>query len=240
MVPIKFIIMKRTKHMKDVKDMKDVKQMKYSEQLLSLSYPLHPSNIYYTTPRHPFNYDKNQIITPICSRGYTGALILKLFLQNKIEVRDQYGIIADPKFSENTIKISDFDVTIFQENDEFEKVFGHKRNDNCQNIQTQIMKQMHVDKITFPNEEYNKLIMEKVWKFPTNKTKIFLLMTMDQREIDATIENLSTNDILVIFQSYNEVAYPPNPNIKAFSKKAYLDFIEKIEKYFVSSNSGGY
>jgi len=198
--------------------------------------------IFTPTPGDPFVVKPEYIITPICSRGYTGALIIRIILEQMLgpgNVRKHYGITADPEFvfandMEGIIVATD--VTEYDVNDEFEQAMGFKRNATLHNIQTVILKQMRTDTIMGPNKTYAKLIKYNVWKFPTNKQKVFILMTMDQKEIDATVKNLSETDILVIFRCYNEVAYPINGS-KPFSKEAYTAFINKVKQYFVLADS---
>lgn len=200
--------------------------------------------IFYPTGDNPFVLSRDQIITPICTRGYTGAPVIKLVLQELLScnnnIRNPYGITADPKFvfvnddAINNAIINKSDVTLYSKEDEFEKVFGFVRNDNLQNAQTIIMNEMSVSKIIGYNKDYCDAIKKRIWNFQSDKQRVFILMTMDEREIAATVENLVETDILVIFKSYNLVAYPPNGE-KPFSVNAYKTLINKIKKYFVSA-----
>jgi hypothetical protein len=119
--------------------------------------------IFYANPTSPFKINQRHVITPICTRGYTGALVIKLVLQQLVgtdNVRDQYGISADPKFvfadsetsncDEKIITITDvatlpqnLDPPYACTNDEFESVFGFPRNNHVQNVQTKIIRSMN-------------------------------------------------------------------------------------------------
>jgi len=217
------------------------------------------NNIFYPTHLTPFLIKDDYIFTPICTKGYTGAQIIKIVLEkiiNKENIRNPYGITADPKyaFKGEWIKINDkwtyhtsndedfttvvqqTDVTLYSENDEFEGFFGFKRCDELQNVQTQIMKEMNLSKIIGPSFHYFNEIIKRVWNFKTDKKKIFILLTMDDKELDIVKKNINFQDIIVVIQSYNEVAYPPLDNensIKPFSKEAYKNFYDKIFKYFI-------
>jgi hypothetical protein len=57
-------------------------------------------------------------------------------------------------------------------------------------------------------------------------------MTVMDKEINAVISNLTDGDTLVIFRSYNEVAYPAD-GVEPFSVIAYTKFIEKVRQCFV-------
>src|SRR5271154_2146925 len=99
--------------------------------------------IFTPTPDNPFIINDQQIITPICTRGYDGALIIKIILQKMIgleNVRDQYGISADPQFGDAMVNTTD--VTIKDATDEFNKVFGYDRSEQHQNVQTKILQQL--------------------------------------------------------------------------------------------------
>lgn len=208
--------------------------------------------IFYADPTNPFKINPRQIITPICTRGYTGALVIKLVLQQLVginNVRDQYGISADPKFVFNDPASGDSSMKIIAmtdvatlpqfldppyqcDNDEFEKVFGFPRSNRVQNSQTKIIRNMNMQAIVGYNESYCAEIKNIVWNFATELDRVFILMTVADREINAAIANLDDNDTLVIFRSYNEVAYPIN-GAKAFSVDAYMGFIRKVLKCFV-------
>lgn len=234
------------------------------------------TNIYYPTHENPFVVTDNYIFTPICSRGYTGAQIIKIVLEelvDKSNIRDPYGITADPKFvydgewyfskdigwefktnnNEDYKKIIyPTDVTVYSETDEFEKVFGYKRCDSLQNVQTQIMKKMGMTSINRPNLFYTMAIEYFVWNFYTDKQKVFILLSMDEKELDAVKKNLKPSDILLVIRSYNEVAYPsqkyhkypiintniqqwefsPKTLILPFSENAYKLFYCKLKGYF--------
>ena len=192
-------------------------------------------NLIYPNEFKPFIISKNQIITPICTRGYTGAVVIKLVLEKMIgqdHVRSPYGIIADPKFGNSNDIIERIDVTQYDACDEFEKVFGFTRNKNIHNAQTIVMDEINIYNPVRNNKIYYDAIQRYVWKFPTDKQKVFIIMTMDEKEIRAVMNNLEKTDILVIFSSYNLVAYPQN-GIVPFSVEAYMELINKIKKYFV-------
>lgn len=193
-------------------------------------------NIIYPTASNPFIINRNQIITPICTRGYTGAVVIKLVLEKMIgveNVRAPYGITADPEFA-STDNITRTDVTVTESNDEFEKVFGYRRNDRLQNAQTIIIDQLNaagITNISRNNETYCEYISKNVWNFRSDKQRVFILMTMCKHEINAAVKNITDTDILVIFHSYNTIAYPPYA--LSFSEKAYRLFVDKVNDYFV-------
>jgi hypothetical protein len=216
------------------------------------------TNIYFPTPENPFVVTNDMIITPVCTRGYTGAQIISMVLEelmDKSNIRDPYGISADPKFvfdgqwcynddnhswkfetnnSEDYTKIiKSTDVTIYSVTDEFEKAFGFKRNEKMQNVQTRIMNLMGVTSFVGPDLFYTKAIEYMVWNFPTDRQKVFILITMDDKELDAVKKNIRPEDIIVVIRSYNEVAYPPQKLFAPYSESVYKCFYKKIKQYFV-------
>lgn len=194
-------------------------------------------NIHYSTKKNPFIIRDCHIVTPICTRGYTGAPILKIILKkigvNANNIRNPYGIIADPKYVDPNV---DFTFVVKKsvssrvEGDEFVNVFEDINNSNLQNFQTIILEEMNVSQIERTESIYVSNIVNRVWNFSIDNCKeqrVFIIMSMDDNEINTVIKNVTSCDIIVVLKTYNLALYPLN-GIIPLSYRAYEQFITVI------------
>jgi hypothetical protein len=195
--------------------------------------------IYYPTPKHPFVMPMSNVSLRIaCSAGINRSATVREFLAmnmyDNCDIYYQYGA----KYGDGDAKaIYAHDTTGY---DGFCEVFDLRKKPNIQKVLFEMLGHTFDKKATLPEssrEKYKQLLNKHFWNIKPLEHNIFIIINDKQSVVDLVIKRLAElgEDVDLIVINLKDSIYDPPTGIKAQSKEAYDEFLDKIEPLFVFS-----